>query len=208
MGQVVKSYFAAFDPSLDIQCIDTGDDSETAERIWEVRNIVSDPFVLAYCDILSDVDMDQVMGFHLRCGKIGTMVTTPLRTSYGVVTFRDDQVALQYREKPILTEYWINAGQFIFSREVFDHWSWSNKDFSRGTIPYLCSKSLLACYKHEGFWSAMDTLSEHEALNETWKRSEARWARWLRNTEEGQSLPEKGQSTFAPHADSDMHKRE
>lgn len=186
MGEIIQKYFKHRKSASNIKCIDTGLDAGTAERIWQVRNQLSDTFLLSYADVLADLNVDQQMMFHRKHQKIGTMTVTPLRTSYGVVNFDSNGIAYDYLEKPVLYDYWINAGSFVFESSLFDYWEWEDTDFSRGMLSSLSRAGLIGCYVHNGFWSTMDTIREYEILNELWEESfqlkpemgEAKWAIW------------------------------
>jgi glucose-1-phosphate cytidylyltransferase len=177
-GKVIRNYLERRNSTSHIECIPTGIESDTAERIWRIRNKVSDTFFLSYADVLADIDFKTQLRFHHEKGKIGTMAVAPLTTTYGVVKFNKENIAFNYLEKPILYDYWINAGFFVFNSSIFDHWEKSEKDFSKGMLPLLAKSGKLACYKHDGFWGTMDTIREYEVLNELWNRGEAKWAVW------------------------------
>lgn len=171
----ISEYFSSFDPMLKIRCIDTGLESKTAERIWQVRERLSDPFLLTYGDVLSDIDVDKLVAFHEKKQKPGTMAVTPLRTSFGVVSFDSDGIANAYHEKPTISGHWVNAGYFVFSHALFDYWIEDELDFSKGVLTELSKKGLLACFKHQGFWETMDTPHEVRRLDEIWKSGKAPW---------------------------------
>lgn len=177
-GDVIRDYFENRYTDINIQCIDTGIESNTAERIWQVRNMVSDTFFLAYSDVLADIDLGAMLKFHEKNGVTGTMATYPLLTSYGIVKFDKNKIASEYLEKPIIKDYSINAGSFVFNSTLFDHWEFKEPDFSRGMIGKLCGNKLMGCYEHSGFWSGMDTVRENEILNKMWDDNEAKWAVW------------------------------
>jgi len=161
-----------------IECIPTGEEAGTAERIWRARKQLTSTFLLSYSDVLYNINLDEMMKFHIQKGKVGTMGVVPLRTSYGVLKIDKANVAVDYLEKPIFQYIWMNCGLFIFKKMIFDYWEWIDNDFSLGLIPKLSRISQIAAYKHLSFWSGMDTVRESEILNELWKKNEAEWAVW------------------------------
>lgn len=177
-GDIIRNYFKDKYEELNIQCIETGEDSDTAERIWQIRNNVSETFFLSYSDVLTDLNLNSMLEFHKSHKKVGTMATYPLTTSYGIVNFGNDKIAYEYLEKPVIDAFSINAGFFIFDSTLFDHWDWGSTDFSKGMLVKLCREKLMACYKHKDFWSGMDTVRENEILNELWNTGKAKWAVW------------------------------
>jgi len=180
-GEVIQNYFEdkyKDRRGINIQCIDTGENSDTAERIWQIRNTVTNTFFLSYSDVLADLNLASMLKFHKKHKKVGTMAVYPLTTSYGIVRFDEDKIAYEYLEKPIIKSLFINAGFFIFNSTLFDLWEWSSTDFSKGMLVKLCRERLIACYEHKGFWSGMDTVRENEILNEMWRTGKAKWAVW------------------------------
>ncbi len=174
-GEVIRRYFNENHLDVTIDFVDTGIDTGTADRIWQVRNDVSSPFLFSYCDVLADLDFDALVRFHQRCGKPATMTVTALPSSYGVVDVDEDFVANHYEEKPILKNTWINAGFFVLNELIFENWSWTDADFSRSVIPLLVEHRMLACYRHVGFWSTMDTEKEHAMLEGMWNSGKPTW---------------------------------
>lgn len=177
-GDVIRKHFESRNSTMCIECIPTGIKSDTAERIWRVRNKVSDTFFLSYADVLANINFRTQLIFHHKKGKVGTMAVVPLRIPYGIAKFDEKNIAFDYLEKPILLDCWVNAGFFIFNSDLFDHWEWWDTDFSKGMLPALSKSGMLACYKHDGFWATMDTVREYEILNNLWKSGKAKWAVW------------------------------
>ena len=177
-GDAIREYFRDNFKEMNIECIDTGEDSDTAERLWQIRKAVSDRFILSYSDVLSNINLNNEVSFHIKKGKVGTMGLVPLRTPYGVLSLDDNDIAVDYVEKPVFYDYWMNCGLFVFEKALFDYWDWKNTDFSKGMLVKLAKLSQLSGYKHQGFWSGMDTIRENEILNELWKKNEAEWAVW------------------------------
>ena len=177
-GGDIKEFFEHNFKEVNIECIDTGEESETAERLWQIRRLVSDRFILSYSDVLHNVDLTDQIRLHLNKKKLGTMGIVPLRTSYGILKMDVNDIAIDYYEKPVFYNHWMNCGLFVFEKAVFDYWDWKDKDFSKGMLVKLAQLSQLAGYKHNGFWSGMDTVRENEILNELWEKNEAEWAVW------------------------------
>jgi glucose-1-phosphate cytidylyltransferase len=42
----------------------------------------------------------------------------------------------------------------------------------------LARSGQLACYKHDGFWYAMDTMREKNKLESLWSSGVAPWKKW------------------------------
>ena len=42
----------------------------------------------------------------------------------------------------------------------------------------IAKSNQLNAYKHDGFWSPMDTLKDQNDLNELWNSNNAKWKTW------------------------------
>ena len=57
-----------------VTLVDTGQTTQTAGRLLRVRKFLDDePFLMTYGDGLSDVDLDELVAFHRREGKLATI---------------------------------------------------------------------------------------------------------------------------------------
>lgn len=181
LGKVIHDYFKKTRVNqAKIECLDTGENSGTAERLWMVRDLVSSTFLWNYADDLGNVDIRKELKFHQKKKKIITMSVVPLRTRFGVVKIDHENIATDFVEKPVIYNRWINAGFFVMEKDVFKIWDFSSPDFSKGMLIKLAKMGELACFKHQGFWSGVDTIQEYEKLNELWKKNESGWAVWRR----------------------------
>jgi glucose-1-phosphate cytidylyltransferase len=70
----------------------------------------------------------------------------------------------RFVEKPIINDCWINAGFFVFGRDVFDHWRGSNLETD--VLPALAGKGSLFAYRHNGFWKSMDTSKDQQEMEQ------------------------------------------
>ena len=76
-----------------------------------------------YCmngDILTTIDLKR-LNVLANKGVVGVIATVPLRTAYGIIVFGKDNSIERFIEKPVLWEYWMNAGIYLLSNEIFDY---------------------------------------------------------------------------------------
>lgn len=178
-GEKIRNYFKIKKlKDLNIEFIDTGLDTDTNERIWQIRNDVSSCFALCYSDILANVNFSEQYLQHKKQSKILNILTVPLRTNYGIISFNENYIATNFQEKPTLPNYWINGGYFFVESEIFDHWNNDHIDFSRSVLPALCKQQKASCYIHDGFWQGIDTEKDLKQLNELWASGNAPWVMW------------------------------
>jgi glucose-1-phosphate cytidylyltransferase len=61
---------------------------------------------------------------------------------------------------------------------VFDYIENDQTIWEQEPLRYLTSQGQLSAYKHEGFWSALDTLRDKTHLEELWASQNPPWKRW------------------------------
>ena len=128
--------------------------------------------MLTYGDGVSDVDIRRLVEFHKSHGKIATVTTVPPISRFGVIDLAENERVSSFNEKP-KTDGWINAGFFVFNRQVFDYLGGDECIFEREPLERLARDGQLMAYRHDGFFYAMDTYREYQHLNELWSRGRA-----------------------------------
>jgi len=83
----------------------------------------------------------------------------------------------KFLEKP-RTESFASAGFFVFQRRIFDYLGGDDCVLEREPMERLAADGQLVAYQHEGFFYAMDTYREYQALNELWSTNQAPWRIW------------------------------
>jgi len=91
--------------------------------------------------------------------------------------FEQDRIT-SFREKPLSQDRWINGGFYVLQREVIDYVESDETIWERDPIERLTREGQLMGYRHDGFWSCMDTLREKNYLEELWQTSKAPWKVW------------------------------
>ena len=163
-----------------VTCVDTGDTTDTGGRVLGVKEHVTPVFHATYCDGLGDVDLDALVRFHEEHGALGTMTAVPLRSQYGIVGFHEDSGRVtHFEEKPVIQDRWINAGFFVFNREVFDQWQGHNLE--RDVLPHLAARDELFIHRHSGFWRSMDTHKDQQELTPLWQEYAPNYAGYISN---------------------------
>lgn len=164
----------------EVTCVDTGQDSQTGARLARVAHLIEgDTFLANYCDGLSDVDLDALVAFHRSHGKVGTITGFHPHSKYGIVKVDGSGTVTYFQEKPQMSDL-TSGGFFVFSRRLFDYLSrdpgciLEHEPFNR-----LASDGNMALFVHRGFWQAMDTFKDVQAMNALWTSGKAPWQKWL-----------------------------
>lgn len=161
-----------------ITFVDTGEDTLPGERILRVQDFIpatDDNFMVTYGDGLSNIDIKELVNFHKKHNKIGTVTGVHPRSKYGLLSW-DEKTNLvkEFVEKPVLKDR-VNGGFMVFKREFFDYLK--SGEMEHEAIKRLVKKQELALFVHDGFWHAMDTYPDVEALNKSWMNN-PEWKVW------------------------------
>ena len=173
--EILTDYFDGRSLGWDVRIVDTGNDADTGERIERCKDLVGSTFMATYGDGLGNLDIHSLLASHKASGGLATLTTVPLISQYGLISFSTDGKVTDFNEKPTIPDYWINAGFFVFNKEVFRHWE--GKNLESEVLPSLAAKGKLYTYKHEGFWQSMDTTKDQQKLEELYNEGSIPWRR-------------------------------
>jgi glucose-1-phosphate cytidylyltransferase len=173
--EVILDYFEGRDFGWKIDIVDTGSRTDTGGRIWGCRHLLGETFMATYADGLSDVVLDDLLAFHSRSGRLGTITSVPLRSQYGTIEADEAGVIDQFREKPVLNEHWINAGFFAMEKRIFEYWNGDNLE--REVFPNLLHGRHLNTYRHHGFFKSLDTYKDQQEIEAMFAEGNLPWIR-------------------------------
>lgn len=160
-----------------ITLAETGLDTPTAGRVRRVKPYLDgERFMVTYGDGLADLDIGALVAFHLKAGRLATVTGVHPVARFGELRTDGDIVA-EFAEKPQTSEGLINGGFFVFETEALQYFD-ATKMLEREPLERLARDGQLAVYRHGGYWRAMDTLRERQALEEEWASGRAPWKRW------------------------------
>jgi glucose-1-phosphate cytidylyltransferase len=171
--EIIVDYFHKRDLGWNVDIVDTGADTDTGGRIWNCRHLLGDTFMATYADGLCDVPVDRLLNFHHARNALATITCVPLRSQYGTVVADADGTILDFREKPILEGYWVNAGFMVMESRIFEHWRGSSLE--REVLPNLLAGRHLASYRHDGFFRSLDTHKDQQEIEALFESGELPW---------------------------------
>jgi glucose-1-phosphate cytidylyltransferase len=162
-----------------VTAVDTGLETLKGARIKRIERFIDgETFLLTYGDGVADIDINMVVNFHKKQGKVATLTGVRPPSRFGDLLAKEGRV-IRFTEKPQASGGLINGGFFVFNRSFFDYLSEDkNCDFEKGALERLAEEGQLAVYEHNGSWECMDTLRETEHLNELWNNNRAFWKVW------------------------------
>ena len=196
-GEVIKNYFLNFyyhqnDLHIDLRAgeiqvlqrsrsewrvhlIDTGLNTDTGGRVARLRHLLTDEtFMLTYGDGVADINMDHLLAFHRKHGKVATITAVRPSARFGEIILDDERV-VRFKEKPQTGEGFINGGFFVFEPRVLDYLDGDATVLEGPPLERLAQDGQLMAYRHDRFWQCMDTVRDKQLLERMWAAGEAPW---------------------------------
>ncbi len=160
-----------------VTLIDTGEQTMTGGRLRRVLPYLEgEEFCFTYGDGVADIDIRALIAFHREQGTQATVTAVQPPGRFGALDLEGERVR-EFEEKPHGEGGWMNGGFFVLSPEVGRYLEGDRTVWEQEPMRELARAGELACYRHEGFWHTMNTLSERHQLEELWS-SGAPWKTW------------------------------
>ena len=201
-GEVVKQYFLNFyainsdisidlsrgattihdngnQPNWKVHLVDTGLYTQTGGRLKRLQKWLADDetFMFTYGDGVADMNITALLKFHQAHGKLATVTTVRSPARFGRIGLKGDEI-VEFYEKPEASEGWINGGYFVLNRKAIDYIKGDETIWEREPVEGLARDGQLMGYRHNGFWSCMDTIKEKDRLEDLWASGKAPWKIW------------------------------
>ncbi len=153
----------------------TGKDTMTGGRVLRLKNIIGDDdFLLTYGDGLSNVNIELLIKFHKQEKKIATLTAVRPPVRFGELEINGNQI-LKFEEKPKMQKGWINGGFFVLNKKIFDSIDGDHIMLEREPLENCVASGELNAFKHEDFWSCMDTKRDKDNLEKIWTSGNVPW---------------------------------
>ena len=156
---------------------DTGKETLPGERILRIKEYIpkeDNRFMVTYGDGVADVNIKELVKFHIKEGTIGTVTGVHPRSRYGLLATDKNKIVTSFTEKPVLNE-WVNGGFMIFKKAFFKYIK--EGEMEHPAIKRLIVEKQLSLYIHDGFWHSMDTYPDVDSLNKYWEE-DPKWKVW------------------------------
>jgi glucose-1-phosphate cytidylyltransferase len=158
-----------------VTLVDTGAQSMTGGRVKRMRRFIGDETcLLTYGDGVADIDLDALVAFHRRHGKLVTISAVRPAARFGELQL-DAETVVQFQEKPQLHEGWINGGFFVIEPGFFDLVDGDATMLEREPLERAAKRGELMAFRHTGFWHCMDTKRDHDLLEALWSDGTSPW---------------------------------
>jgi len=123
----------------------------TAGGVRRMEGFFDETFVVVYGDVLADLDLRRVIGFHRDKNAVATLAAVEMSDpqGVGVMRVREDSRVIDFAEKPSTGAprgNLVNGGIYVLEREVLE---WIPRqgycDFAYDVFPHLLDAGLPVC---------------------------------------------------------------
>jgi len=125
--------------------------------------------MFTYGDGVSNVNLKDLLKFHLKRKKLITVTTVRPPARFGEIVIKNNFVK-HFKEKPQVTQGWINGGFFVTNTKIFDIIRDDKEVLEKKPLETASKKNQFIAYKHYGFWKCMDTPRDKDVLNKILKK--------------------------------------
>lgn len=148
-----------------------------AGALYELRNRLTEDFLLLNGDAIFDVDFNRFVDAHRRMGGLATLFTHPNSHPYdsGLIIADKDGAVLEWLTKEDERPKWyknrVNAGLHVLSPKLFEERPDTPKvDLDRQILKPLAGTSKLFCYDSPEYIKDMGTPERYAAVCEDFRR--------------------------------------
>lgn len=161
-----------------VSLLDTGIQAQTGDRVKQIAEFIgNEPFMMTYGDGVANVNINDLLQFHINQRKFATVTAVRPPSRFGGIAF-DGNLVSQFEEKPQIGEGWINGGFFVMEPDALKYISGEGVIWEKEPMEHLTNIGQLAAYKHDHFWQCMDTLRDVRLLDDYWRGGHAPWKVW------------------------------
>ena len=161
-----------------ITFVDTGLYANIGQRLKAVEKHLEgeEYFCANYADGLTDLNLADQLSHFLASNKVGSFLSARPNLSFHVVNY-DEGGRVTAIEDIARSRLRVNGGYFLFRREIFDYMQ-DGEELVEQPFQRLIADDQLVAYEHNGFWQAMDTFKDRQALEQKYSEGRAPWAVW------------------------------
>lgn len=162
-----------------VSVVDTGRHTGVFERIDRIKKYVGqETFIVAYGDCVSDIDVNKMVNYHREHGKYATVAVARPTGRNEILSIGSGNELLLKNKEYMESNAWVNACNMVFEPEIFTYTDKQRNSYEKGLFETLSEKNEIVTYKHNGFWSPMETRRDRSDLERMWSNGDAPWKVW------------------------------
>lgn len=167
----VIEYLKDNDFGLNIKISEHSVEGETGEgfRLAIERYVNDENFIAMNGDELTNIDLTQMIEYHLKNKAIATIAVSPLKSPFGIVELLEDKI-VGFKEKPIITDKFVSTGIYVFNKKIKDYLPQFGA-IENITFPKLAEMGILKAYKISSNerWTTVNTIKDLSKAEEELK---------------------------------------
>ena len=161
-----------------VSIIDTGLETNTGGRLKLIeKHIEEDHFLMTYGDGVGNVNIDELIKFHVSHKKLVTLTATIPEGRFGAINIENDKV-VSIKEKLDTANKFINGGFFVINKKALNYVTSLDQQWEKEPLSKIAVDGELMAFKHRGFWKAMDHLRDKNQLDELAYSDSPPWKTW------------------------------
>ena len=158
-----------------VTLVNTGVKTMTGGRVKRLQSFLgNETFLLTYGDGVADIDINALIDFHYSHGKMITVTAVHPVARFGDLDLDGNQV-ISFKEKPQISQGWINGGYFVIEPEFFDLIEGDSTILEQEPLEKVAQMGELMAFQHHGFWQCMDTKRDRDSLNRMYLSGSPPW---------------------------------
>jgi glucose-1-phosphate cytidylyltransferase len=161
-----------------ITFVDTGQNTNIGGRLLKVRNHLEgeEMFLANYADTLTDMNLSGMIDEFSATDAVAGFCCVKPPYSFHLVSFGDEGAISDISDVKH-SGMWMNGGYFALRPDIFEKLHEGEELVIEG-FDRLVTENRLFAYRHEGFWTCMDTFKEKQALDDKVAIGDTPWEVW------------------------------
>lgn len=173
LGEKIRAHFGdGSHLGVEIKYVEEKEEMGTAGPLNLAKQYLKGPFLMFNGDVLSDIDLADIIRFHSEQNAIATIALTQVEdtSSFGVARLKGHRI-VGFIEKPKSGEdgKLINAGVYVLEPEVLKYIPPGKAMMERDVFPILAQEGKLFGYPFDGQWFDTGTPEAYERAIKNWK---------------------------------------
>jgi len=158
-----------------VTVVDTGLYTATGLRVARVQEYIDgDEFIVTHGDCLFDIDVEKMIAYHEKRGRIATVaVARPTGRNEALDIDQDGKIQ-KIQQNAAINEAWVNTGLYVLNRKALSVLQ-GNYSLESLLTDHLSEKGELITYKHNGFWTTVETYRDMVNMENLWNAGMAPW---------------------------------
>lgn len=136
----------------------------TVGPLASLQEELNETFLLLNGDVLTDLDINELVKFHKKSGAIATIALheRTVNIDYGVIETDENQKLINYHEKPSI-KYHVSMGIYVLEPKVIKYIPKGKYfDLPELILKLIDTKELVKGYEYDGYWLDIGRPDDYE----------------------------------------------